>query len=104
MKPSQTEMRREYQKWYSEFWSNQTTWCAGWPRPSGRGALGVAEPDTPEPPDGPEEPEPPLPDYAPVIEMLENNLARLETAGMAVGAAVVETHELIDRLKAGESL
>lgn len=24
MKPSQTEMRREYQKWYSEFWSNQT--------------------------------------------------------------------------------
>ena len=70
----------------------------------GRGALGVAEPDTPEPPDGPEEPEPPLPDYAPVIEMLENNLARLETAGMAVGAAVVETHELIDRLKAGESL
>jgi len=61
----------------------------------GRGALGVLEPDTPEPP---------LPDYAPVIEMLENNLARLETAGMAVGAAVVETHELIDRLKAGESL
>lgn len=24
MTPSQTEMRREYQKWYSEFWSNQT--------------------------------------------------------------------------------
>lgn len=24
MKPSQTEMRREYQKWYTQFWSNQT--------------------------------------------------------------------------------
>lgn len=57
----------------------------------GRGALGVAEPDTPEPPDGP--------DYAPVIALLENNLARLEDAGLAVGAAIVDTHELIDRLR-----
>lgn len=24
MKPSQTEMRREYQKWYTQFWGNQT--------------------------------------------------------------------------------
>lgn len=24
MKPSQTEMRREYQKWYTQFWINQT--------------------------------------------------------------------------------
>jgi len=57
----------------------------------GRGALGVKEPDTPEPPDGP--------DYAPVIALLENNLAQLEDAGLAVGAAIVDTHELIDRLR-----
>lgn len=57
----------------------------------GRGALGVAEPDTPEPPDGP--------DYAPIITLLENNLERLEDAGLAVGAAIVDTHELIDRLR-----
>ena len=57
----------------------------------GRGALGVAEPDTPEPPTGP--------DYGPIITLLENNLERLEDAGLAVGAAIVDTHELIDRLR-----
>lgn len=67
----------------------------------GRGALMVLEPDTPEPPD---EPDPPLPDYAPVIALLEGNLARLEEAGMAVGAAVVETYELIDRLRTAAGL
>jgi hypothetical protein len=57
----------------------------------GRGALA---PDEPEPPE-------PGPDYGPIITLLESNLARLEDAGLAVGAAIVDTHELIDRLKAG---
>ena len=57
----------------------------------GRGALGVAEPDTPEPPDGP--------NYGPIIAQLEGNIARLEDAGLAVGAAIVDTLELIDRLR-----
>ena len=26
MSKLQIEMRREYQKWYSQFWGNQTTW------------------------------------------------------------------------------
>jgi len=56
----------------------------------GKGALDVL-PDTP--------PVDPEPDYEPVIVLLEGNLARLEEAGLAVGAAVVETHELIDRLR-----
>lgn len=57
----------------------------------GRGALGVAEPDTPEPPDGP--------DYGPIITLLESNLARLEDAALSVGAAIVDTYEVIDRLR-----
>ena len=60
----------------------------------GRGALGVKEPDEPEPPD-----EPDGPDYGPIIAQLGNNIARLEEAGRAVGAAIVDTHELIDRLR-----
>jgi hypothetical protein len=60
----------------------------------GKGALDVL-PDTP-PVDPPTDPEP---DYEPVIVLLEGNLARLEEAGLAVGAVVVETHELIDRLR-----
>lgn len=58
-----------------------------------RGALLPAVDDVPEPP------EPPEPDYGPIITALEGNLTHLEAAGMAVGAAVVETHELIDRLR-----
>ena len=62
----------------------------------GRGALGVVElPDEPEPP------EEPGPDYAAIIAALEGNLTYLEAAGMAVGAAVVETHALIERLGKG---
>ena len=57
----------------------------------GRGALGVAEPDTPEPPAGP--------DYGPIITLLESNLARLEDAALSVGAAIVDTYEVIDRLR-----
>lgn len=60
---------------------------------AGRGALDVDEPE-PEPPTGP--------DYAPIIALLENNLARLEDAGLAVGAAIVDTHELIDRLRTAD--
>ncbi len=56
----------------------------------GRGALEVKI-DEPEPPAGP--------DYGPIIAALEGNLAQLEAAGMAVGAAIVDTHELIDRLR-----
>ena len=58
------------------------------------GALSAVVPEPPiEPPIDPE------PDYEPVIVLLEGNLARLEEAGLAVGAVVVETHELIDRLR-----
>ena len=57
----------------------------------GRGALGVKEPDTPTPPTGP--------DYGPIITLLESNLARLEDAALSVGAAIVDTYELIDRLR-----
>jgi hypothetical protein len=64
----------------------------------GRGALAVEPAEPPVEP--PTDPEPPgEPDYEPVIALLEGNLARLEAAGMALGAAVVETHELIDRLR-----
>lgn len=60
------------------------------------GALGAV---VVEPPDEPEPPKPPNPDYGPILAALEGNLARLEEAGMSVGAAVVETHELIERLR-----
>ncbi len=68
-------------------------WMAG-------GTIGALEAAVVEPPDEPEPPEEPEePDWGGVIAALEWNLARLEDAGMAVGAAVVETHELIDRLR-----
>lgn len=43
--------------------------------------------------------DPPLPDYEWVIAALEGNLEKLEAAGLAIGAAVIDTHELIDLLK-----
>jgi len=72
-----------------------------WMRGTTIGALGAAVVEPPDPPvEPPVDPEPPdEPDYEPVIALLEGNLARLEAAGMALGAAVVETHELIDRLR-----
>ena len=61
--------------------------------------IGAPEPPV-EPPDPPDEPDPPTPpDYASIIKVLERHLARLEDAGLAVGAAIVDTHELIDRLR-----
>jgi hypothetical protein len=57
----------------------------------GRGAL---LPLVAEPP-----PDPPEPDYDWLIAALEGNLEKLEAAGLAVGAAVLDAHELIDLLK-----
>lgn len=57
----------------------------------GRGALAPLWPDEPEPPVEP--------DYGPVVEMLEAHLEHLEHAGLAVSAAIIETHEFIDRLR-----
>lgn len=47
----------------------------------------------------PEPTDPPVPDYDWVIAALEGNLEKLEAAGLAIGAAVIDTHELIDLLK-----
>lgn len=63
--------------------------------------------EEPEPPDPPVDPDPPpVPDYASIIESLERHLERLEDASvalvgveLAVDEAIVDTHELIDRLR-----
>jgi parallel beta-helix repeat protein len=64
------------------------------------GVIGALEPLPVEPPP---DPEPPEPDYGWLIAALEGNLAKLEGAGLRVGAAVVDTHELIDLLKAQQA-
>lgn len=43
--------------------------------------------------------DPPSPDYGWLVEALQTNLEKLETAGANIGAAIVDTHELIDLLK-----
>lgn len=58
--------------------------------------IGALEAVVIEPPD---EPEPPEPDYEPVIALLKTHIERLGAAGIAVDEAVIETRELIDRLR-----
>ena len=66
-----------------------TPWMSG-------ATIGALEAVVIEPPD---EPEPPLPDYAPVIALLKTHIERLGAVGIAVDEAVIETYELIDRLR-----
>ena len=85
----------QFDVYSDELPATATTFDLGNYRPKAGGpAVGYGALD-PSPVDPPDEPEPPTPDYAPILAALESNLAHLETAGMAVGAAVVETHRLI---------